>query len=381
MSDDNKLAAVLRCLTGQLRTQATVLITETSTYQDLRGLIERWDTSQTRWSTSLASTYGISASSGGGPAPMEIDRVSKGKDKGKDKGKGKGKGKHQNQQYPQSGKGKGKDKGKGKGKQQNQQYPQSGKGNYKSTALCGWCQKPGHYKRECRAFQAYLRQNGQDSQGARQVQDASVASTSGSASIAASSMPSSAGQYQANAKAKVNRVAYVDLTSFSPSSQVQGRLCAVRLAGESSGSFEVVDGSPASSAVRVDMSASDDDDCWTVCPSLCEQNVRAVSVADVNISSAGAEEIDIIIDSGADESRLPSSLAWCGTSLGSTIPDFADAQGNLLDIEDHKTVLLELPNAAGDLQCFRESCLVSSVSSPLFAVGKLYAWMELLLGR
>ena len=55
------------------------------------------------------------------------------------------------------------------------------------------------------------------------------------------------------------------------------------------------------------------------------------------------------------------------TSLGSTIPDFADAQGNLLDIEDHKTVLLELPNAAGDLQCFRESCLVSSVSSPLFA--------------
>eukprot|EP00439_Symbiodinium_sp_Y106_P003077 s11912_g1.t1 len=295
LGDDNKLAAVLRCLTGQLRTQATVLITETSTYQDLCGLIERWDTSQTRWSTSLASTYGISASSGGGPAPMEIDRVSKGKDKGKDKGKGKGKGKHQNQQYPQSG------KGKGKGKQQNQQYPQSGKGNYKSTALCGWCQKPGHYKRECRAFQAYLRQNGQDSQGARQVQDASAASTSGSASIAASSMPSSAGQYQANAKAKVN-----------------------------------------------------------------------LSVADVNISSAGAEEIDIVIDSGADESCLPSSLAWCGTSLGSTNPDFADAQGNLLDIEDHKTVLLELPNAAGDLQCFRESCLVSSVSSPLFAVGKLY---------
>ena len=54
LSDDNKLAAVLRCLTGQLRTQATALITETSTYQDLRGLIERWDTSQTRWSTSLA---------------------------------------------------------------------------------------------------------------------------------------------------------------------------------------------------------------------------------------------------------------------------------------------------------------------------------------
>ena len=90
------------------------------------------------------------------------------------------------------------------------------------------------------AFQAYLRQNGQDSQGAHQVQDASVASTSGSASVAASSVPSSAGQYQANAKAKVNRVAYVDLTSFSPSSQVQGRLGAVRLAGESSGSLRLL---------------------------------------------------------------------------------------------------------------------------------------------
>ena len=58
MSDDNKLAAVLRCLSGQLRTQATVLITETSTYQDLQSLIERWDTSQTKWSALIASTFG-----------------------------------------------------------------------------------------------------------------------------------------------------------------------------------------------------------------------------------------------------------------------------------------------------------------------------------
>ena len=144
---------------------------------------------------------------------MEIDRVGKGKGKGKDKGKDKGKGKYQNPQNPQSGKGKDKGKDKGKGKHQNPQNPQSGKGNYKATALCGWCQKPGHYKRECRAFQAYLKQQGRD-QGARQVQDTSSAtSTSGSASVAASSVPSSAGQLQANAKAKVNRVAYVDLTS------------------------------------------------------------------------------------------------------------------------------------------------------------------------
>ncbi|CAE7459637.1 unnamed protein product [Symbiodinium sp. CCMP2592] len=120
MSDDNRLAAVLRCLSGQLRTQATVLITESSTYQDLRNLIERWDTSQTKWSTSIASTFGIASSSSGGPAPMEIDRVAwnKGKPKGKgDKGKGKPKGKGHGGK-PQSGKGgknQGKPKGKGKG--------------------------------------------------------------------------------------------------------------------------------------------------------------------------------------------------------------------------------------------------------------------------
>ena len=54
------------------------------------------------------------------------------------------------------------------------------------------------------------------------------------------------------------------------------------------------------------MSVSDDDHRWTVCPALCEQNVRAISVADVDISGVGAEEIDIVIDSGAYQ------LLWLG---------------------------------------------------------------------
>ena len=374
LSDDQRVASLLRCLSGPLMKHVQLVMEDHWDYSMLRALVLRFDAASSKWSSSIAATYGLGDGRGsqqGGPTPMEIDRIGKGKGKGKDKGKDKGKGKYQNPQNPQSGKGKDKGKDKGKGKHQNPQNPQSGKGNYKATALCGWCQKPGHYKRECRAFQAYLKQQGRD-QGARQVQDTSSAtSTSGSASVAASSVPSSAGQLQANAKAKVNRVAYVDLTSLSPSGPSLGGLRALRLAEDSADASVVADGSPTSSAA-VDMSASDDDDCWTVCPALCEQNVRAVSRTDVDISIAGAAEIDIIIDSGADESCLPAALAWCGTSIGASIPDFADAQGHLLDIKDHKTVLLELPNAAGDLQCFRESCLVSSVSSPLFAVGKLY---------
>ncbi|CAE7034980.1 unnamed protein product [Symbiodinium sp. CCMP2592] len=149
MSDDNRLAAVLRCLSGQLRTQATVLITESSTYQDLRNLIERWDTSQTKWSTSIASTFGIASSSSGGPAPMEIDRVAwnKGKPKGKgDKGKCKPKGKGHGGK-PQGGKG-GKNQGKPKGKGKGGNTPK-GPPPATETRTCRYCERKGHLEKDC----------------------------------------------------------------------------------------------------------------------------------------------------------------------------------------------------------------------------------------
>ena len=150
MNDDSKLAAVLRCLSGQLRTQATVLITESSTYQDLRNLIERWDSSQTRWGASLATSFGIAPPGPpGGVAPMEVDRVQKGKGKdkgGKDKGKGgkqrEGKGKGGKQR---EGKGKGGKQPKGKGKGGNS----SGKSGQPGKRVCHYCERPGHLERDC----------------------------------------------------------------------------------------------------------------------------------------------------------------------------------------------------------------------------------------
>ena len=152
MNDDSKLAAVLRCLSGQLRTQATVLITESSTYQDLRNLIERWDSSQTRWGASLATSFGIAPPGPpGGVAPMEVDRVQigKGKDKGgKDKGKGgkqrEGKGKGGKQR---EGKGKGGKQPKGKGKGGNSAGKSGQQG--KETRVCHYCERPGHLERDC----------------------------------------------------------------------------------------------------------------------------------------------------------------------------------------------------------------------------------------
>ena len=98
---------------------------------------------------------------------MEVDRVGKGL-KGKDpKGKGKGsKGK--------DGKGKGKwnnnSKGKGdwnkdsKGKGKGGKDKSGGKAQW--PQVCGWCQKPGHYKCDCFQYKAYMEGR---QKGARQV--------------------------------------------------------------------------------------------------------------------------------------------------------------------------------------------------------------------
>ena len=158
LPENHKMAALLSCLTGQLRQHANVNISDESRYPDLRSLVLRWDGAQTKWQSSVASSYGLQDSSKGlqdtgGPTPMELDRVGQKGDKGKDKGKGKGykgdKGKNKGKGY---GKPSGKyDNGKGKqGKQQqqqqgNQQQQQKGKGK----GECFNCGRKGHMARDC----------------------------------------------------------------------------------------------------------------------------------------------------------------------------------------------------------------------------------------
>ncbi|CAE7864336.1 unnamed protein product, partial [Symbiodinium necroappetens] len=231
LSDDQKVASLLRCLSGPLMKHVQLVMEDHWTYDTLRALVLRFDAASSKWSSSIAATYGLGEKGGSytnGPTPMEIDRI-------------------------------------------------------------------GHYKRECRAYQAYLREHPNEAPGARQVQ----------------------------AKAKVNRVSMIDLTAFSPGTSARGSLCAVRFAEHVSSVF--------------DISASDHDAAWTVSPSVLEQkNIRAVTTADLAESDDESSAIDIIIDSGADESCLPAEMAWCGTSLGGATADFADAQGHLLDIMDHR---------------------------------------------
>eukprot|EP00435_Cladocopium_sp_Y103_P069117 s171_g32.t1 len=115
IQDEVKVAVVLKCLSGQLRTHVNLKLSEGMTYQEEREVLLKYDRAQQRWSH-LVQTSEDTA--------MEIDRVQdkgKGKKGGKD-GKGKGKGKKGKDEKEKSkGKssswntGKGK-KGDGKGK-------------------------------------------------------------------------------------------------------------------------------------------------------------------------------------------------------------------------------------------------------------------------
>ena len=84
-----KFATLMRCVGGQLKTWLQLQVAETQSYSRLREAITQYETVQNAM---------ILNQDTGGPAPMEIDRITekgkgKGKFKGKDGGPGKGKGK------------------------------------------------------------------------------------------------------------------------------------------------------------------------------------------------------------------------------------------------------------------------------------------------
>ena len=138
MSDDQKVASFLRCLTGQLRQRVNVLMEDSWTYDTLRSVVVRYDASSSKWGASVAATFGLTEGKGGTfqdqPTPMEIDRL--GKDcegKGGKNREGKGnKGDH-----------KGKGKGKGKGKDG------KGKAQLQTRHAIVASVKAGHFARDC----------------------------------------------------------------------------------------------------------------------------------------------------------------------------------------------------------------------------------------
>lgn len=187
-----KFAVLMKCITGNLKTFLQVTLSDSTTYEQLREEILRYDAATIRWNSNMALGTMLPGHEDTG-GPMDVDRISKGKsgEKGKSKGKydnkrgkGKGDGKGKVKSYDSYGKGK---TGDGKGKQQNswntsswntyskgdnkgwykgkQQSKGDGKGakafsKGKSKPTCHKCGAVGHFARDCQVRAVSDQQNG-----------------------------------------------------------------------------------------------------------------------------------------------------------------------------------------------------------------------------
>ena len=134
LSEELKFAILMKCTTGQLKTYLNVTLQEDTPYDRLREAILQYDQATIKWSNTMAlgSSLPNHSHDDGGPSPMEVDRIWKGKGYGKDR-KGKGK--------DVKGKGKNKsggkfDKGSGKNQQQKGSWNNSwgsGKGKWNQS--------------------------------------------------------------------------------------------------------------------------------------------------------------------------------------------------------------------------------------------------------
>ena len=142
--DDLKVAAVLSALPASLKTSLQMVITDSTTYEDIKSKIELYEQVTTQWYAESSLQMPVRAQGADEAVPMEVDAVwMKGGKKGKD-GKGKSKkgtkgkdGQSKGQWHGKGGKDKGKAKGDGK------------KGTKGKGVTCYNCGKAGHMAKDC----------------------------------------------------------------------------------------------------------------------------------------------------------------------------------------------------------------------------------------
>ena len=187
IADDVMLSVLVRALPKALQQHVQLQMSETSSYDQVRSMVISYERTTTSWSAGkIHSELGILSSgpssnvSNNGVAPMEIDRVEKGKQNGKSKGKSKDKN------NPKS-KGKGKnEKSKGKSSQPSQRAATA-------NDQCLHCGRYGHFKRDC-----WKLHGKPDSKKVNQVESQTATSTATSSSGGGPSIspPSTTAQQQ-----------------------------------------------------------------------------------------------------------------------------------------------------------------------------------------
>ena len=365
--EDLVIATIVGGLREPLKSQIQLRLTGKTTYAEIREWILQYEAVNAPWSSTLSVRSGTK-DQGGGPQPMEVDRVwtkgkegkgkkgEKGDTKGK-KGKGKtkdGKGKFGQSQWNQQGSqwkqqpnsqwsqqgGQWKQQTGNQWNQQGNQWKQTG-GAGKGKGKCHTCGQSGHWKWEC-PFKG-------KGKGINQVDtSSSSASTAPSSSSGASTAPSSATAFN-KANGYVNRVEVslgtppgcevtqlFDISELDdpddggPFSLEPAEVMAIQavpqVLSEGSGDGDAAqspepstflpDGAswkgdwlkqPGLQAFRLD--ATDGDGRWTL-PEY-EPNLRIEPVVAVRAVTANStEEVEVVVDSGADISAPGLCSLW-----------------------------------------------------------------------
>eukprot|EP00435_Cladocopium_sp_Y103_P063021 s303_g24.t1 len=381
LPDDIMLSVLVKALPKAIQQHVQLQLNESSTYNEVtlyQHSILAWCSS---WTPSkIHSELGILPQSSSsvsnpnannmGPAPMEIDRFEKGKGKGKSKGKQKGK---------DNPKGKGKSKSdKGKGK--------PGKGSTRtatSSDQCLYCGKYGHFKRDC-----WKLHGRGDQKNVNQVE--SNAANSGAASSSASTTSAAPSSSAAGASSSVrlftagpiiedldedlelrDLTAYDSFGACNMFSQVSP--CS------SSEWFDLdLDDTALTDRVytercsHFDMTYTDHDDMWTCCedveqPFIHEPNTVCTSQNIRAVGYSNHEDVEVVLDSGADGSVLP--LAYGDVGYADKSFDgskFIDAQGKPIQVKGVRIAEVRFGSVV-----FRERFIIAAVTSPLILMGRL----------
>ena len=307
-----KQAVLFKAVGGQLKTHLSLSLKETTTYNELREQVLRWDRGQQKWA-------GLIIPDDNGPAPMEISQLWE-KGKGKQKGKGKGK----NDMKGQKGKGKGKQKGKdgkgygnskgkgkdGKGKQSYGGGKQDGSKGKASGKGCYICGKMGHQARDCWQVRNVTSDGQQEQQQPPQQQ--------GGGSVAGSPMSASSGaspNHGPVSQATQYRVARI---------QEEPEHC-YDVSRHDDVVFDLRDQSPDMSPVRkinvISYYIGDE-------PSLEAQEIQMSTVrAVVDCMDDDSSLCAILLDSGADSSVFSLSMSGAGSASFQAPSKLQDAQG------------------------------------------------------
>ena len=373
----------------------------------------------------IYSLFSKSRGSTDGPVPMEVDALQKKGKKG-DKGKGKG-GKHQPQGKSGKGdKGKGKggkqqpdakggkgDKGKGKGGKQ-------GKGQNRQNVVCHSCGKKGHYQSECWYRVQQVQNAGSDAastvapstvgpsvsqaQGPTAAKNVHRVELEPSVEIDMTEEELSMQYFEVPGSVRAVESVEPDETIRAGSHEAQGLLdfgdVVKVLARNPHGYPKLPNLQPARQPEHHDLASTDFDGVWTICdcrtvdlqshasegavelsnrvmPNLAEsmetldaalaaRSLCAVQRFSGALAHAEPVDIEVVVDSGSDASCLPLSWGDIVKSGGADSQWYRDAQGNRISGREMRTATIEIAGVK-----FREHWLLSSVTQPLFCVGKL----------